>query len=79
VVGSVPATYTTLTFTRRPVAEDVSYIVESTSDFVNWSPDGSVLASLRTNADGSETVVYRSAQPFNGGKQFLRVQATLTP
>ncbi|MDB6154394.1 MAG: hypothetical protein JWL90_2847 [Chthoniobacteraceae bacterium] len=79
VLGGLPGIYTTFTFTRRLVADDVTYVVESTSDFVSWTIDAAVLASVRTNSDATETVVYRSVQPFDGGKQFLRLRATLAP
>jgi hypothetical protein len=79
-VGGSTQVYGTLTFTRRVGADDVDYIVESSSALETWDPNGAVLVNVTRNADGTDTCVYRSAQPMSvAGREFLRLRTSLTP
>ena len=79
-VNLVTQPYATLSYTRRLGADDVDHIVESSDALATWSAAGAVFVSATRNADGTETALYRSAQPMPGpGRGFLRLRATLAP
>lgn len=68
-------TYLTLTFSRRAIASDLSYIVETSSDLVTWS-------TFSTYAPGAANpVVIREPVPLSGpdaARRFFRVRV-ITP
>ena len=79
-VNLVTQTYAKLTYVRRLGADDVDHIVEYSDALAAWSASGAVFVSTTRNADGTETALYRSAQPMPGpGRGFLRLRAALAP
>ena len=69
--------YLTISFTRAIGADDVSIIVQVSSDLNTWDDLGTTLLSATPNGDGTETVTYRSltltsAEP----KEFIRLSVT---
>lgn len=61
-VNGAEAEYFTLTFTRSGQAPDVTAVVDFSTDLSTWPLTG-VLASSKTNPDGSLTEVWRSPSP----------------
>ena len=81
-VATVTNNYLTITFTRRAGADDVSYAVEGSDLGGAWDAAATVVHSIAPGVGGSETVVYRSANPYPEGgvtKKFYRVKATIAP
>jgi hypothetical protein len=71
--------YLTISFRRNLAADDVRFTVEASNDMVNWNGDNNhvVFVSKTTHEDGTATLVYRSAQPYDAAThQFLRVRMT---
>ncbi len=80
VVGISPPinsqNYLTLTFTQLQNATDLDYVVQVSSDLVNWSTDTAPV-SLTPNGDGTATVVVRDAVALTAGaKRFIRLQVS---
>ncbi|HEX5177078.1 MAG TPA: hypothetical protein VFV83_08620, partial [Chthoniobacteraceae bacterium] len=72
-------TYGTVTFSRRLGADDVNYLVETSDVLGNWLPNG-VFMSVTRSADGTESCVFRTAQPVTpADSEFMRLRATLSP
>jgi hypothetical protein len=81
-VGGTIAKYATFTFSCRYTADDVAFIVEATSSLtpVTWSATGVAFVSATREADGSETIVYRSATPMSGtAQQYFRLRVVSPP
>ena len=56
--------YAVFTFRRLKAAEDVTFTLETTTDFLTWQTGGLLLAAPPIdNGDGTETRRYRAAQP----------------
>lgn len=65
--------YLTLTFTRPVDLNDLSYRVDASTDLVIWKATP-VELRVTANGDGTETVVYRDAEPVGqSGRRFLRL------
>ncbi len=75
VVNAGGTNYGAITFTRRHKALDLTYTVEATSDFVNWTPVDFPVGTPVDLGGGIEQVTYRDSQPSGGGQRFLRVRA----
>ena len=75
-VDGVIGDYLTLTFKRAVGHDDVSGVVEASSDLTTWV--AAVLVPSPTyNGDGTETVTFRYPQPRSANpEQFLRLRAT---
>jgi hypothetical protein len=72
-------TYASLTFTRRIDAEDTWFGVQFGSDLAVWNIPG-VLLSAVNNGDGTETQVWRSADPVSiQDRLYGRVLVTTLP
>ncbi|MBB08334.1 MAG: hypothetical protein CMN03_08720 [Roseibacillus sp.] len=70
------ARFLTLTFSREVAADELDYVVEFSSDLVNWEPGG-VLVSQTSNADRVGLVVetWRAGSPLSeGGRLFARLR-----
>ncbi|HZJ15862.1 MAG TPA: lamin tail domain-containing protein [Chthoniobacteraceae bacterium] len=81
-VGGTTSEYATFTFSRRYAADDVASIVETTNSLTPtaWSAAGAVFVSATREADGSETIVYRSATPMSGpAQQCFRLRIVSPP
>ncbi|MGC6427699.1 MAG: lamin tail domain-containing protein [Akkermansiaceae bacterium] len=69
--------YLTISFTRNLAADDISIVVQVSSDLNVWDDLGTTLLSVTPNGDGTETVTYRSltltsAEP----KEFIRLSVS---
>jgi hypothetical protein len=72
-------TYATLTFTRRTDAEDTWFGVQFSSDLAAWNIPG-VRVSATNNGNGTETQVWRSADPVSiADRLYGRVLVTTWP
>ena len=75
-----PAEYAVFTYRRNLAADDATEVVELSTDLVEWgSGDAHALpVSSTDNGDGTNTVIWRSADPIEPGvRLFLRLRATL--
>ena len=73
-LGSVAAggqTYLTLTFDRRAVATDLSYVVESSSDLVAWTTVATYAPSTDIHVTAQDSLALGAAT-----RRFLRVRVT---
>jgi hypothetical protein len=70
--------YLSFTYIRpEPAPTGITYIVEASSDLVNWSTIGIVPVSSTVNA-GLRTVTVRDTFPTaGGGQRFMRLQVTM--
>jgi hypothetical protein len=77
-VGGVTNTYLQFAFTRNLSADGVSFTVLMSEDLLSWSsaPADVVYVGTHNNGDGTATVTYRSAQPFDAAhpKVFFRLK-----
>jgi hypothetical protein len=79
-IATGPTTYQTITATRRAGADDVQFIAESSSALTAWSSAGMVLVRSTMNADGTESLTWRSVQPWGSvQRELLRIRMVLTP
>ena len=68
-----------LQYTRRVAHSDISYHVQTSSDFTNWVEDNAVAHEISAAPDVNgitETVAIRSVKPIDqipGGKLFMRI------
>jgi hypothetical protein len=77
--GGVLQTYGTVTFSRRLGADDVNYLVETSDILGSWLPNGVFMSATRAS-DGTESCVFRTAQPVTpADSEFMRLRATLSP
>ena len=68
--------YLTFTFRRNLAADDIAFAPQISSDLVNWfsGPAYVVFVSEDNHGDGSATLLYRSAAPYNSAvPQFMRL------
>jgi hypothetical protein len=73
-VNNVTAGYATLTFRRANAADNLTQVVEFSSDLASWPVTG-VQVSASDNGDGTRTEVWRSASPVDGAsRMFGRVR-----
>ncbi|HEX2748494.1 MAG TPA: chitobiase/beta-hexosaminidase C-terminal domain-containing protein, partial [Verrucomicrobiales bacterium] len=78
-VAGVPDTYQTITATRRAGADDVRFIAESSTELTGWAAD-LVFVRSTLNADGTESLTWRCAQPLGASpRQLMRLRLVLTP
>ena len=77
-VLGVPASYLTLTVTHALGRDDAALEVQSTTDLANvsgWAP--AILVTATHNGNGTETLVYRCANPTSAAaSQFMRARVT---
>ncbi len=74
--------YTTLTCTRRQYLSDVTFTCEYSTNLAGpWTAAQTVFVSATANGDGTETVLYRSAQPHQsqGPRGFWRFHTVIAP
>lgn len=72
-VGTGPADYQVLTFTRSTSSVDLQYRVQTSTDLVTWNDDA-VLLSRTANPDGTETYEFRSPNPISAQTRvYMRV------
>ena len=73
--------YLTFSYTRRPPADGVTYLPESTTDLINWNdnPAQFTTNSITPLGGGLEKVEIRLATPVPGGPNFIRLKAVLAP
>jgi hypothetical protein len=71
--GAGPNKYLTLTFRRLFDPGDISYEVQFTDDFADWTANGALIEST-IHGDGTVTEVWRSATPIGDGRRFVRVK-----
>ena len=75
-VDGVIGDYLIITFKRAVGHDEVSGVVEASSDLTTWGP-AVLVPSPTYNGDGTETVIFRHPQPRNANpQQFLRLRAT---
>ncbi|MBP7950988.1 MAG: CotH kinase family protein [Verrucomicrobiales bacterium] len=60
---------------RRRGASDLVYVFETATDLAGWTVGG-LPESVADNGDGTETAVYRAAEPL-GNRLYLRVRVSL--
>jgi hypothetical protein len=81
-VAGIINDYLTFSFTRNQAADDLRFDVEVSPDLVTWAreADGAVVLVSRTeNGDGTETLLYRVADPLPGPlRLFARLAVTET-
>jgi hypothetical protein len=71
------STYLTITYTRRVGATDLSFIIEASSDMVNWSSGSNTVPVSVTREGDEEVVVVRDALPLGqSSNRFLRLRVT---
>ena len=78
-VGGVVDDYLVIRVRRRAGADDLGVTVELGDDLIDggWSVVPVSYVGVEKNADGSETLIFRSADPAGtaiSGKAFLRVR-----
>jgi len=71
--------FLTFSFRRNPLAQDVTFTLEQSSDLDVWGAANDTIALVdeTDNLDGTTTLVYRSILPKDGNPQFLRMRVTL--
>jgi len=81
VTGTGNSRYLTLTYTENLLAIDIDYVVEASSDLVNWSGDGITTTPVNgsLSADGlTQKLLSQDSTPMTGAtKRFLRLKVTL--
>jgi hypothetical protein len=78
VVNSAPVVFQTITAARRAGADDVQFIAESSAALTGWSSSGLVFVRSAMNADGTESLTWRSAQPWGSGpRELMRIRMVL--
>lgn len=82
IVNVVGVDYLAIEFVRAPGRDDGAISAEVSDDLVAWSNDPAdvVLVSNQLNADGTETLIFRSTTPLGSSdRQFLRMVVTFGP
>jgi hypothetical protein len=80
VVNAVQAPYQTITATCRAGADDVQFVAESSTAFTGWSSTGLVFVRSTINQDGTESLTWRSTQPWGTGpRELMRIRMVLMP
>ena len=71
--------FPTFLFRKNPLAEDVTFILEQSSNLEVWvsATETMALVDEIDNLDGSTTLVYQSVLPKDGNTVFLRMRVTL--
>ncbi len=64
----------TISFVRKLATDDVTYVVETSADLINWLADAIRLQQIN-HGDGTVTEVWRSAQAAST-KRFIRIKLT---
>jgi hypothetical protein len=71
-------TYLTISFRQSLYASGTSFVVEGSSDLINWDTQNSFIGSIPNNGDGTQTLTYRDSVALTGeNKRFMRVRATV--
>ena len=71
------ATDLTLTYLRAKAATDVTYIAESSTELMTWSPTG--ITDVATGIENADTAEYRVTVPRDlNPKKFARIKVQLT-
>ncbi len=66
--------FVTFTYRRNLSADDAAFLVETSADLVEWTPDAS-LWSETPNGDGTSTVTFRAVAPIRENEElFLRLR-----
>jgi hypothetical protein len=74
-VTAVSSQFHALTFRRWKNSVDIAYQPESSADGITWSPLTIQHGSVTDNGDGSETVTFRSSEPWNAtARGFVRLR-----
>ena len=74
---SVPGIPARMAVRRREGITDVTWTFETATNLTDWTSAGSVLESVVSNGDGTETATWRSpALPVPPGKLFMRAKVT---
>jgi hypothetical protein len=71
--------YLTLSYTEVPNATDISYVIQVSSDLINWSSGSLATAQVSStpNDHGTATVVVRDLIPItSSARRFIRLQIT---
>ena len=69
--------YLTISYIQRDNATDISYVVQVSSDLVNWTagPTYTLTVSSVSNGDGTSTVTVRDLTPMSAASpRFIRVE-----
>jgi hypothetical protein len=67
-----------LRYTQRPAVVDVAFIVEQSSDLVDWTPvPGSQIEELAPTPEGNAS--FEARVPYNGDRLFLRINTENPP
>ncbi|MEI6178813.1 MAG: hypothetical protein WCS43_18115, partial [Verrucomicrobiota bacterium] len=71
----------TFSYTRRPPADGVTYLPESSADLINWNdnPAQFTTVSITPLGSGLGKVEIRLTTPLPGGPNFIRLKAVLAP
>ncbi len=71
--------FLTFSFRKNPLAEDVTFTLEQSSDLDAWATanDAISLVAETANQDGTRTLLYRSILSQDGNPLFLRMRVTL--
>ena len=67
-----------LVFARNPKAGGIRYVMETSTNLVDWSETASLTDSLGTNPDGTELVRLRETIPATGDRRFARLKVITT-
>ncbi len=76
-VATVTSPYLTFSYRRNDAADGVNYTVQLSNNLTSWASDASAVVYVATvaNGDGTSTVIYRAAQPFNAATpQYMRLR-----
>ncbi len=81
LVADGPDQFLALTHRRLRNQTDVTYTVETTTDFVTWSPVTTQVGTATDNGDGTETVTFRAAIAAGPATtmQQIRLRLSLNP
>jgi hypothetical protein len=80
-VAGVNQDYVAIFVQRQLAADDAAITVETASDPAGpWQSNATTLVSIQRMPDGTETLLYRSVQPFgSGAPSFYRAKASIRP
>ncbi|HEX2746542.1 MAG TPA: lamin tail domain-containing protein [Verrucomicrobiales bacterium] len=79
-LGSVtigPDTFTTVTFSRRHKALDLTYEAQFSADLVTWTSSTQLTGSVTNPVNGMEEATFRDTAPAGAGHRFVRIKASL--
>jgi hypothetical protein len=77
-VSDVAAVYPTLSFRRANAADDLTQVVEFSSNLTTWPTTGVQVAAI-DDGDGTRTEIWRASTPVTGAQRLYGRVRFVTP